>query len=421
MQINLWSNAVFTKKTNSTKVPPQDATPLSVTGEIKGDFSPLNPTFRFSETVFPVAQLPGYNYAYVPQFSRYYFVSWAFISGAWEASCKCDVLASYRTPILNSSQYVARSASRLNYKIVDGNYTTTGDATNDIQGKDIADIFGISNDLGGVYVVGVVGYTYSEYDDSQQIHHVTPTNVGAITYYAMARAAFTLLMFSLLHDINWMDIDPSEISENLQKALINPMQYIVSVIWLPVNAWDFIFNGGQPFPDPELEASKTHVVRCGWWDIDLGSGQASIIRKLSRPLSEYNYRAPSYTFNLVAHPQAAQRGVWLNLSPYTRRVIELPCFGNFELDTTKMQNASQLTVQYFINTLVGDAFAYVWAGIPSQPRQQLVLSVSGQVGVPIPIGQVALDIGNYKNGLIAGAAAGVQELVNVVTDGGDKK
>lgn len=421
MKVNFYTPSVFSKKVNSTKVPASDAAKIEVDGQIKGDFSPLAPVIRFQETIvngtniFAATSVPVYRYAHIPSFERYYFVSWAFIDGAWEGSFTEDCLASWRTNIRGSTQYVERSASEQNRKLTDSAYITNTDFTCDIQSKSFSDIFGIANDLAGVYVVGVLGYTKTSYTEGGVLNE-QPSNVGAVTYYAMARVAFYGFMYALMSNINWMQISTSEISEELQKALINPMQYIVSVIWLPISAGDFVFGGFPSTFPTDIEADKTHTIRFGWWDFYLGADDAATVRKLRSPTSQYTYRAPSYTFPLAQHPLKATRGEWLNLSPYTRRVLEIPCFGTFELDTTKIKTThDQLTIQYFINALSGDAMCYVWSGTSGEggtPKENLVLSVSGQVGIPIPTGQIAVNVANFKNALIGGAAVGALELFN---------
>ena len=134
----------FSKKFNSTKVPAGSATFVEIDGEIKGNFSPLAPVIRFQgSTYFPATAVPSYRYAYIASFSRYYFVSWAFIDGAWEGSFKCDVLASFATDIKNSTQYVARSASDKNGFLMDASYASTTGIGRDLQSVSQSSIFGV--------------------------------------------------------------------------------------------------------------------------------------------------------------------------------------------------------------------------------------------------------------------------------------
>lgn len=52
----------------------------------------------------------GYNYAYIPEFGRYYYIKniTAFRKGAYILDLKCDVLMSFKDEILNMSGIVSR-------------------------------------------------------------------------------------------------------------------------------------------------------------------------------------------------------------------------------------------------------------------------------------------------------------------------
>ena len=52
----------------------------------------------------------GYNYAYIPEFGRYYYIKniTAFRKGAYIIDLKCDVLMSFREEILHMSGIVSR-------------------------------------------------------------------------------------------------------------------------------------------------------------------------------------------------------------------------------------------------------------------------------------------------------------------------
>ena len=408
MKVKFYS--LFIKKFNSTKVPSNSDFSLEIDGEIKGDFSPLAPVLRFQSAGFPVGTVPAYRYAYIPGFARYYFVSWAFIDGAWEGSFKCDVLGSFATQIKNSTQYVARSASNMNGGLIDPEYSTrlSFDSTDyDVQSKALTDIFG-ANYAGGTYVIGVIGAAATSYGGQMYAR-----NIGAVVYYAMGRDAFTALMATLLSSVNWLNIDASEISEGLQKALINPAQYIVSCVWLPIPSSAFVDGTGQGW-GPETLADITQSINFGWWSFNLGYNT----RKLGFPTAQYNNWHVTFQFTIARHPDSMTFGTWVNLSPYSRYVLSLPCFGVYELDTTKLAG-NLLTVDYYIHPFNGDASAYVWCGVTGVPRASLVASLRGNVGVQIPTGQISMNMGNYRNALTAGVVAGAEELVNIVSGGGE--
>lgn len=67
-----------------------------------------------------VTVISQYNYARLPALNRYYFITDISTEGGLiRIDMKCDVLYTFRKDILNSYQYISRSQSKPNYKIVD--------------------------------------------------------------------------------------------------------------------------------------------------------------------------------------------------------------------------------------------------------------------------------------------------------------
>lgn len=387
----------FTKKPNSTARPAAGAQTQVITGEIKGDFSPYAPVIRFR--TMPATSCPTMVYCYIASFKRYYFVAWAFVSGFWEASCTCDVLGTYRGQILNTQQFVERSGSDYDPNIIDGACNPKGQVVFTQAVVQQTAIWG-TNYESGTYVVGIVSCSAGN-------------NIGAVCYYAMSQIGFNALMFALLNSPNWLNIDPSEISADLQKALINPAQYIVSAVWLPINAATFI---GSPQDDPTGPDVST-IVRLGWWSFNLQVN----CRVLHRPTSEWDSWSRSFTCNLILHPDTQEFGTWVNLSPYTKVTLDVPPFGCIDLDTTDLvHNLGVISCRMFIHSYTGDATLYIFSGdIQTSPNTaQMIGSLQANVGVQIPVGQIAINPGNFKNAIVAGTVAGAAELANAVMEGG---
>lgn len=377
----------FMKPANSFKIPGDDYPGLLKAiydGEIKGDFSPLNPVVRFKN--ISAESMPTATYCYIASFRRYYFMSWAFVSGFWEASLTCDVLGSFRAEVLATTQYVKRSASNKNLAVSDAaNYpsiTTHGGSISYVQQ---ADLWGV-NFYTGTVVISVVNSTLY--------------NIGANTYYAMSYTSFRALMYALLNSPNWMQIDTSEISAELQKALINPAQYITSAVWLPINSTSFVDGG------PAADISTT--IRFGWWSFDLQSN----VRILHAPFGQTDSWSRTVIFNLANHPQY-DRGHYLNLAPYTKRTLEFQPFGCIDLDTTDLVLNDKLTCRVFIQSYTGDAIMYVYSGDYTQTPEdaRLIASLEGCVGIPLPVGQIRVDASKFKSAVIGGAAVGIADYL----------
>lgn len=382
----------FNKKKNSTAQPTlSSGTQLS--GEVKEDFTPVAPVITFN--LSNPNTVPTYNYAYCADFNnRYYFITnWLYVKGLWRATFACDVLATYKSEILASRQYVARSKSLNSGKLIDASYPTLANSVRQTQSYPQTSLWGTDFE-DGTFVLGIVNQ--SGY------------NIGAVTYYAFAYTGFRLFMAMLLSGISWANISTSEISEELQKALINPTQYIVSCVWLPINGFDFVvrYDTGTE----NLRYDVTNIIHLGWWSFSLTGGNvARILHQPTRIADDYVVR--TFTFNIPKHSQQSQFGVWLNLAPYSKHVLYFLPFGVFELDSYDICNATSITLEVIMHAFNGDATLRVFVDDPNFPGTlHMILQTSAQVGINIPIGQIALDAGNLESGLIAGAAAGVAEV-----------
>lgn len=388
----------FHKKPNSTAVPAAAAVAVPIDGEIKGDFSPLAPVITF-RSIDPQTN-PAYTYCYIPSFKRYYFCSWAFVSGQWQAAMTCDVLGSFRNQILASSQFVARSESLPDTRIIDG--LCQPKATIDWATAYLtqAQIWGADYDE-GTYVVGIVGNSVGIGTGN------VSRNTGATIYYAMSKTGFTALMYAMLRSPNWMQIDTDEISENLQKALINPAQYIVSAVWLPINAATFIGTSS----DVPTGADITQVIRLGWWDFNLQTN----CRILHRPTSIYDSYSRWVVINYSQHPEAATYGSWVNLAPYTKVTLDFAPFGTIDLDTTDLiAYPGVLSLHIFVHAYTGDATCYVFAGNGQTANSQMIASLRANIGVQLPVGQIAVDVGKFQSAAALGLATGAAELVDIL-------
>ena len=76
------------------------------TGVLKDNCSVINPIFVLYET-----NPTGFNYAYIAEFSRYYYIVdiVSTSNNMWEISLTCDVLMSFKTDILNSDGIIDRT------------------------------------------------------------------------------------------------------------------------------------------------------------------------------------------------------------------------------------------------------------------------------------------------------------------------
>ena len=120
-KVNFWA---FSKRPNSTKRPSTTAD-NSFDCTLKGPCSIMAPVFEVNYGNAGTDPI-GYNYCYVDAFDRYYWVSdWVNDGPIWECRAIEDELATWKTAIGSSSQYILRSSHSSDGSIVDTCYPAT--------------------------------------------------------------------------------------------------------------------------------------------------------------------------------------------------------------------------------------------------------------------------------------------------------
>lgn len=354
----------FAKRTNSTKLP-SGGQEFGI--DLKAPCNIIDPEIKIATQNDPT----GYNYCYLPTFSRYYWVkNWTYYDGLWNASMTVDTLASYRDEIGYSTEYVVRSSAKYNGTISDGLYPATAEVrsvTSAFQG-------GFSETIsGGFFVIGFIAKAAN--------------SIGAITYVVMTPGNAKKLSAKLLTDVSYLSIDNAEISDSLTKVLFNPYQYIVSCNYFP-------------FDVAELTAHLPLVskVDVGWWSVDVPCWILG---------ADNNNLTKSVSVGIPKHPQAASRGGYCNASPYTDYTIFLQPFGVIPLDASKLWGATTLSIQYVVDLFTGDSILRILTN-----TNQLVYETTAKLGVSIQLSNIAFDIPSGSGGLlqtgIAAAFGGLQ-------------
>ena len=96
----------FAKVKNSTALPPDTEITIEA-GEFNSPVSVMAPQALFK---LPVNSVPPYNYCYIQEFHRYYFITeWVWSNGLWMAYLTIDVLATYKSQIGAANMFILRS------------------------------------------------------------------------------------------------------------------------------------------------------------------------------------------------------------------------------------------------------------------------------------------------------------------------
>ena len=341
----------FSKRPNSTKTPVGSSAVFSATWVARGAVDILNPVIYLAAAQPPLT----YNYAYIPDFGRYYFVkSWELVNDLWYAYMTCDVLASWKTPIGNSTLYITRAADTgiTNGRISDAAYPT--EATPQVLHTDVTEPW----ENAGSYVIGVSCSPPMGVDFGLQ--------VGGTSYFVATPAAMTKLAKMLLSDSWTREAISGEIDLSTFKAIYNPLQYIQSIMYYPYTITNNNFGG---------------AFYCGWYKImddaeNRFMGVASKVRTFTQ------------TVTLPKHPQAASRGAYLNATPYTEYSLYIPPFGTVTLDATRCAGVSSVYMVMTVDQITGIAEMCIYT---DSSETALLSCVHGQVGIPVQLNQISLD------------------------------
>ena len=396
-----------TKKLNSTKIITQAVGDIGITAELKDSTNLFTPTLILSASLFldgnnNIKNPLDFHYCYIPDFSRYYYIrSWAWILGRWECSLEVDVLASFKTEIGNSTLYVLRSASQADPDIIDTKYPVkAADADSAYQTATYGPTYSIWNTnlsgatiTQGFYMIAIVN------NDSGAI--------GAVSHYAMAPAAAAELMNKLYSAPTWMNIQDANISEDLQKMMFNPMQYITSIMWIPTG---FDTTG----------STAITTIPYGWWSLTLTNGVYKITSsKIQKSLT--------FSIPVAQHPQYTTNKHWLQLSPYTTAALYITPFGFIPLDTSKIYGATHVDLEVRVDIITGKGTLLVSShktvGNTTTYGGTIYTTVA-QVGIPIAIAQMSVDmsaLGQASTWVgaagVALAAGGLQDSLNDLKNG----
>lgn len=114
--IDLYNVSDDNEKVNKTLGTAKEFTNCS----IKEQTDITNITLRIQTT----DNLSAYNYVYVSEYGRYYFIDRIETTptGFWVLSCRCDVLMSFASQILDLRGTVTRSESLFNMYLMDERY-----------------------------------------------------------------------------------------------------------------------------------------------------------------------------------------------------------------------------------------------------------------------------------------------------------
>lgn len=355
----LWS---FNKKPNSTAIPATVGDDYSI--EITETSSIINPRVVLKGNPMTSGTLATYNYARISSFSRYYFITditYDATSGFWILNMSVDVLASAKTAISNSLQYIERSASSWNLDLIDTQYPTKASPQ---YFNRIYSAFFNATPANGLYILGIVSRLNN------------PTRFGGLQYWIMTSAQLNALVQYMLGVDVYAGASLTGIAADLLGFIGEPLQFIASCKFMPRTIIDI----------SQMTAEQ----------INFGVYPASGCNGYKLPDTFLN-PAPvildGFTIPVDDHPQVATRGVWLNSNKTTRRTLRFEPWGCIPIDSSKLVGYSYIACVVETDIITGSAILSLyastvsWAQIVDVTTLPLLGTYSTNLLVDIPLSQ----------------------------------
>lgn len=358
------------KRINSTKLPTDGVT---ISCALKDACSVISPILEIK-----TATKPNYNYAYISDFGRYYYVTEPiYDKGIWNCTLSVDVLTSWLSEIKSTQAQVLFSSSLYDLDVIDNRVASIGTYRRD---SNTADFMGT---LSGQNVTP---------DGTFAINALSNTSIwatGATTTYFMTFQQMQLFARELVSPSVW---------EGLKQFFNNPMDGIIECYYIPLDISKYI------------DLTVDGAVQIGDYTFPSATAKKAI---------STNFALKSYTTSIDIP--------WLyddfrRLAPYTELTMFVPFCGAKPINPEMVYNIDLLFIDYSVDIVTGNVQAIVYN------KEEVLEEFSGNCKITLPIGQTQsrtesvigatggaiTAIAGFTSGNVALGATGVLSAISSV-------
>ena len=280
---------------------------------------------------------PLYNYAYIPSFHRYYFVTGVtpLSDYLYQYTLVVDTLASFKSAINISKVYVERSES-------DGNPWLKDETWTHIEGNPT--VLSTSTPVSGMSTSGIFIL--------QTVGSGANSIAGGNAMYAISASTLNSLVSELFNT----DFYGDGVVDDTTKFYFNPFQYITSCRWFPIS----------------INGSATPI-KFGWWE---SKYSGTSITNSGTTLSA-----------TVIMPAALD---WTSYDPqWSRFTLYLPGIGDIEIDPIFC--GKDLNIAFYVDLITGNC------NVKVRCEEADIASATGQWGIEVQLTQLSSDPSNMTS------------------------
>lgn len=249
---------------------------------------------------------PKWNYCYISEFSRYYYISdWQYDRGVWTAVLSVDVLTSWQSNILNTTAFIEYSSSNYSLDYIDNRVVSTN--AKEVEREVISSELSVFNAT-GCYILSVIS-TDANGDN------------GACAVYALTQPLLKQFS-STITSQSFFD----GLWESLKNTFANPFDAIVSCRWIP-------------FSYESLSGTETMI--------KVMYVETGVLGKLLTS----NFKGQNVTMNM---PRAGNNPSFLDSGTFTTATLYLPFVGIVPLDIDAYYKSDTFSISMDCDVVTGD-------------------------------------------------------------------
>lgn len=348
MEVNLYS---ISKKVNSTMQPPGNPV-ASLDCKLKENTSIMNPSI----IITGLDSWTSVNYAYIPDFHRYYFIQnvTALNNTTCQIDLDVDVLASFKQSITAQTFTVERCASAPEkWILTDPLIYPTYD-----------------------WSTAVSSAQNSEWWSDTGSFLVRVTNADGLVNYMMDYSSLQELLNYTCNAGNFTDV----LQDEAVKSVFNPFKYITSVIWIPLSY-------------AKYSGAAVTTIKMGFWTASEIKAKKVAPNDTIDIYFKITVSNPIYNKNVFGYYDSNFSEYWL----------ALPGIGTIPFSMQTLTDDT-MDIQYTVDMTTGTALCQIKNGA------EIIQSLSCQFGVPYQIGQmggVTTGIMNTVGSILKGSGAGL--------------
>ena len=362
MKVRFYS---FSKRNNSTKVPANDATYQEAECRLKDRTSIVHPTLLIQGFV-----AAAYNYAYIPSWNRYYFISDAqSIENMWEVSLTEDYLGSYKEAIgLTSANVLYATGSTKS--IVDSRIPVKSDVLIGHEYDAISDLTITDGNFGNI-ILGISGK-------------------GSFGTYVLQNAADLPDLLDGIDDF-WSTDVQSQVDAAKQLFYGGSAgNCLKGAIGIPI-----AFSGS--------DVGTLENLYLGGYPCKRANGTSISGYRITNPILKGH--------GTITIPW--QSSDWKKVANYSTVCCYFPLIGVISIPATEVQDETTLTYLYSINVTSGDiAFQ-----VRTTTGNKILAVASSNCAISVPVGSTGIDTSKVNKAIVSGVGVAAAGLAAIATGG----